>query len=441
MIRPTGISLFLLFIFLTVPAVALEMNLESVLSRALQSNKDLKLARAEIKLADARVTEAWSSVFPTISTDINYTRNLSQQFIYINGSFGGGSGPSRFSFTFKNELFMTAKLDQTLYSFGKVGTALKIAYNYEDYVKAVFMYQKEKILNSIREGFFRALVLKKILTLAVESESSARENYEQTRVKFESGVSSEYDLLQAEVRWRNAIPATLAARNNFELAINNLKAMIDMPVNEELTLTGSLDTLPPLPPMLPVENALERRADFKALLLEESMRQKNVDLEFANHLPNLSGTFSYSYSGRSDRFKLENDYDNYVVGVQLHIPIFSGGYTQAQVQKARVEVEKTRLQVEQTRQKVAIELSNIHLRLREAFERIQSAQKAVDAARRAFEIAKSRSESGRATQLELKDSRLFLDQARITELNARYDYIVAHLNWQLASGAYSRDSM
>ncbi len=440
MIRKTGIFFFLLIIFYSLPAMAVEMNLESVLNKALQSNKDLKMARAEIKLADARVTEAWSSVFPTISTDINYTRNLNQQFIYINGSFGGGTGPSRFSFTFKNELLMTTKLDQTLYSFGKVGTALKIAYNYEDYVKAVFAYQKQKILNNIRESFYRALVLEKILKLAVESENSARENYDQTRVKFESGVSSEYDLLQAEVRWRNAIPATLAARNNFEMAINNLKAMIDLPVNEELTLTGSLDSLPPLPPMLPVENALEQRADFKALLLEESMRQKNVDLEFANHLPNLSGTFSYSYSGRSDQFKMENDFGNYVVGVRLHIPIFSGGFTQAQVQKAQVEVEKTRLQVEQTREKVAIELSNIHLKLREAFERIHSAQKAVDAARRAFEIAKSRSESGQATQLELKDSRLFLDQARITELNARYDYIVAHLNWQLASGAYSGDT-
>ncbi len=437
----TAATGLLLTLFIILPVTALEMNLETVLNKALRSNKDLKMARADIRLADARVTEAWSSVFPTISTDINYTRNLSQQFIYINGSFGGGSGPSRFSFTFKNELLMTARLDQTIYSFGKVGTALKIAYNYEDYVKAVFVYQKEKILNSIREAFYRALVLKKILKLALESESSAKENFEQTRLKYESGVSSEYDVLQAEVRWRNAIPATLAARNNYEQAINNVKAMIDLPVSEELTLKGSLDTLPPLPPMLSTAAALERRADFKALLLEESMRQKNVDLEFANHLPNLSGTFSYSYSGRSDQFKLENDYDNYVVGVRLHIPIFSGGYTQAQVQKARVEVEKTRLQVEQTREKVAIELSNIHLKLREAYQRIQSAQKAVDAARRAFEIAKSRSESGQATQLELKDSRLFLDQARITELNARYDYLVAHLNWQLASGSYSMDAL
>jgi len=428
--------IFTLGLMCLLPLQGGPLTLEQALQKALEDNKELKLARADLQLADARVTEAWSSVFPHIATDINYTRNLSDQFIYINGGFGGQTGPTRFSFTFKNEYSLRTQLNQTLYSFGKVGTALDIAYDYEKYVRALFRYQKEQILIKVEEAFYQTWIARQIFQLARESEAAAKENYQRTKIQFESGVRSELALLQAEVRWRSAIPEALAARNGYELALNSLKNMLNIPVNDSLEVQGRLDLPDVLPAKVPLESALQKRPDFQARLLEARMRDKNVDLEFANHLPDLSGQLTYTYSGRSDAFKLENDYDNYVLGVSLHIPLFSGGYTSAQVQKARVDAAKTHIQVARLQDQIATELENVHLSLEESFKQIKSAERAVTAARRAYELANAQSQAGHVTQLELKDARIVWDQARIARLNALFTYQKALLKWRLVTGSY-----
>jgi len=433
--------LAMIFLLISASLMATELNLKQALSMAEKNNKNLKLVRAETRMADARVQEAWSSALPKISTDVNYTRNLKSQYFYINtggnGGFGGPGTPSRFSFSFKNEYNVTGKLDQTIYSFGKVGTALKIAYEYEDFVKANYNYQSQVILSGVKEAFYSVLVLQKIYLLAIDSEKSAHDNYLQTKDRYASGAVSEYDMLQAEVRWRDVVPEKISAQKNFKLSLNNFKIMLEIPISDTLSLNGNLDMLPPMPFAQKADSILASRDDLKAMQLEYAMRQKNVSLEFANHLPKLTGNFTYTYSGRSDLFKIENDEAFYTVGLHLHIPIFSGGFTSAQVQKAEVDAYKSKIRLQEQQEQVGVELINARLRLEEAFERIGGSTRNVAVARRAFEIAQTRVVNGISTQLELRDSRLLLDHARVNDLSARYDYIKAYLNWQKVTGRWN----
>jgi hypothetical protein len=118
---------------------AMELDLEAVIRLAKEQNKELKLARAEFRTADANVKEAWSQALPTIDATFNYNRNFKQTYFYVNT--GGGELPNRFSFSFNNEYSFNTTLKQTIYSFGKVGTALKIAYDYKYFVENQFSYQ------------------------------------------------------------------------------------------------------------------------------------------------------------------------------------------------------------------------------------------------------------------------------------------------------------
>jgi len=118
----------------------------------------------------------------------------------------------------------------------------------------------------------------------------------------------------------------------------------------------------------------------------------------------------------------------------LNIPIFSGGFTSAQVQKARIAVDQAEKRIELSQDQIRINLNNVELRMDESLSKIAASQKNVKTARRAFEIAESRVYNGLATQLELKDSRLLLDQAQITYLSAIYEYLEAYFDWELLTG-------
>ncbi len=431
--------LYIVFTFgLALSAMGRELSLNDALTLALAENKNIQIARADVQYSDALIKEAWSTALPQVNIAANYNRNLMDNFFYITVTDSlGNKSINKFDMTFKNQFALNAQLTQTIYSFGKIGTALDIAYDFESYSALQFEEQQNMILTQVKKAYYRTLLAAKVVEVAEESERSALENYENVKIRFEGGLVSEFDLLQAEVRWQNAIPNTLEAHKNYELATNNLKLLLNLPIQEPIEVKWDMESYPEKPEKLPVEQVLEIRPGYLALLLEQQMRRKNVKIEFANHLPTIYGSVNYTYAANSDEFRLDNDNDNLILGVGINFPIFSGGYTSAQVQKARIDVEKIDKQVELNQDNIRIDLQNVYLRMDEADSRIDAAQKSVNSARRAFEIAESRYNNGLATQLELKDSRIFLDQAQITYLTAIYAYLEAYFDWELLTGKVS----
>jgi len=421
------IAVFLLWLISA--AAARTLTLEAALELADKQNKEIRLAEQELLTARANIKEAWSAALPTLDASFGYNRNFRQTFFYVNGA-----DLEPFSFTFKNEYQFNAILRQTIYSFGKVGTALKIAYDYRSFVQNQYDDRKFRVIAEVKKAFYNVLLLKNILQVSKDSEESARSNYENTKARYESGTVSEFELLQAEVRWQNAIPDTMEAAKNYSLARNNLKSLLNLPIEERLNLEGTLEQALPFPETASFEQVLERRPDYTALQDELKMRTNNVRLEFAGHLPSLEGQLLYNYSAISDIFTLDNENKNLVLGISLNIPIFSGGLTSARVQKARVEVNKLKTVISQQEDRIRIELDNVNLRLEEARRRIAAAKTNVNSAQRAYEIAETRLQNGLATQLELKDSRVFLDQAQLNYYRAMYDYLSAYFDWEITAG-------
>ena len=179
------------------------------------------------------------------------------------------------------------------------------------------------------------------------------------------------------------------------------------------------------------------RPDFNALMWEKKLRQKNVSAMRSEFLPSLEGSLTYTYSAQSDEFKLEQENDNIIVGLSLNIPVFSGGSRIAGVKRANADVEKVSTRLAQAEDNIEVQLQNIQLQLQESRQRIEASHKAVESASRAFQIAETRAQNGLSTQVELKDSRVALDQAQVGYYGAIYDYLASYFSWEVATGRVS----
>ncbi len=266
---------------------------------------------------------------------------------------------------------------------------------------------------------------------------NARENFENVEKKFENGLVSEFEMLQAEVNWKNKIPETSQAKRNYEMGMIMLKTFAGIELETLLILEGNLDSYPAVPDSLGLETVLKQRADYNALLWERNLRKTNVSAQKSEFYPFLTGHFVYNFTSSSDKFDFDRKNSAYFVGVKLNIPIYTGGYTGAQVQKARIDLDRTDIKVLQSQDEVFRSIKNIRLRLREAYSRILSADKTRESAFRAFEIAETSADNGMATQLELADSRVQLELAVLNFYVATYDYLDAYYDWQLAIGQVS----
>ncbi|RQW06196.1 MAG: TolC family protein, partial [Calditrichaeota bacterium] len=411
-------------------------DLESILDLAQKNNKEIKLARSNLEFADALRTEAISQALPEINAQAAYNRNFMQnRFFFTVTDSAGIPRTESFTVSFDNDYQFNASLNQTLFGFGKIGNTIRAAGYYKTYSQLQFDAEYQNIITLIKKAFYQAILQQKVWEVTLESENSARDNYENVKIRYESGAVSEFELLQAETRWQNVIPTTTQARKNYEVALNNLKALVDIPLREEVELKGEFQTIPPLPDTLTYNEAFEKRPDYNALLWQQKFQEKRVAVEKSNHYPTLNGNLTYIYNASSNRFELENKNDNLILGVSLNIPIFSGFFTEAQVQKARIDVDRVKTQISKAHDDIRIELQNIYLRLREARQRIDAARKSIETAGRAFDIAETRVENGLATQLEFRESRVDLDRAQVTYYSAIYDYLDAYFDLERATGS------
>jgi outer membrane protein len=418
-------------------------NLQSFLSLVEQYNKDLELAEKELDLAKTQKKEAWSRALPNISAQGNYTRNLGRRFLYIDfpDFETGETTEQKFQISYWNEFGFNLAVSQTLFSFD-VGQALKAASQYQKLTDYMYDSQHQVVISFAKTAFYQTLLLKKVWEVAQESEANARENYEIMKKKYDNGMISKLQLLQAEVRWENIQPETIKAKRNYELALNNLKNFAGISTEEEITLEGNLDAFPSMPEEEPVERILEQRPDFNALQWEKELRGTDVKAQTADYYPELKANFVlYNLSALSDQFKLERKNITYWIGLSLNIPIWNGGQTAARVKRAKVELEKARIRIEKTKEAIFTELQNIYLRLEEAKARIDAGEKNVETAEKAFQIAESSARNGLATQLELKDARLLYDQAKVNYYSAIYDYLAAYFDWELATGKVNESDL
>lgn len=411
-------------------------DLESFLSLVENYNKDLKLAEKELDLAQVRKKQALADALPHVSASGNYIRNLGRRFLYIDfPDFETGETQlSKFQISYWNEFALNLGINQTLFSF-KVGNALKAAKQYQKFTDFMYDSQRQNVISFAKKAFYQTLLLKKVWEVIRSSEENAKENFLIVKKKYDNGLVSKLELLQAEARWENIVPDTIQAEGAYELALNNLKTFAGISILEEMTIEGSLDQYPAMPAVVPAESVLESRPDFNALQWEKELRASDVKAQKADYYPEVKANFVlYNLTATSDVFKLDRRNITYWVGLSLYIPIFQGGETAAQVKRANVELEKSRIRIEKTKEVIYNELRNIYLRLEEAQKRIVAGRKNMDTAEQAFQIAESSARNGLATQLELKDARLLADQAKLGYFSAIYDYLAAYFDWELATG-------
>lgn len=424
----------MLIILLLQNLPAQEYGLTEVLKMAEANNKTIQLARADLKTAAAEVKGAYSAALPKLDVNLGYNRNFKEsKFFFTVTDTSGREITQSFRTSFTNQYQANAVLRQTLLSL-QVGYGIQAARYFKRMNEEIFTFTRQQVLAQTKTAFYQTLLLQEVLLVARDSESSAKDNYDNIKVKFESGIVSEFDLLQAEVRWQNSIPETFQAAQQYELALNNLKVMIGFPLDQPMPLRGAIDQFPALPEMPGFEAVTAQRPDYNALIWQKKLQEKNVSAQKADRFPVLEGTLQYNYTAASDAFRLDNENDNYFLGLSLSIPLFSGGATSAQIRKARADLDRANTRIAEADDNIRIQLANLQLRMKEARERISATQKAVLSARRAFEIAETRVDNGLSTQVELKDSRVALDRAQLNYYSAVFDYLQAYFEWELATG-------
>jgi outer membrane protein TolC len=447
------------------------LSLADAVNRALSNSEEIRLARSQVELAETQVRSAKADAFPQLSANLGYTKTFASAF-----SGGGGfSLPDSLSFNpdstapiaeriryleehtptaglsglgalfgnlpFGQENAYSATLSGSapLYSGGRLGAARRVATEFLSAAQFQLQEQTADIALQVRSAYYRARTAQELVSISQAALEQAERFLASERLRQESGVASELDVLRAEVSLANLQPQLVSAQNAAAVATLDVKRLLDIPLTQPVRLTTPLDvpTAVAAADSALATSALAQRASIAAEERQVRIREEQVRIARSRYLPSVNLVVNY---GRqifpTTLFALNQDWrTDFTAGVQVSVPIFNGNRTAADVATAQVNLNQERLRLSQLRENVQVEYERARGERERARVSIQARQRTVEQAQRVYDLTVLRYEQGLASQLEVSDARLSLLQARTNLAQAVSDFQIADATLARALGA------
>ena len=418
-------------------AAAAEYDLAAYLAKVEAANPDLALARYDLEAAEQGVKQARSALLPAVAAQGGYTRNLGdieQPKAVAADPATGAFIYQEFDTNYDNELTLGLGVQQRIFD-AEALARFEQARKGRTAQLSVYEVTRRNIRSSAKSLYAQTQLAQAVVAVSEASERMAEENYRSAERKFRAGVTTELELLTAEVDWKSKIPASAEARKNAELALVSLKNLAGIPLAEGLSLTEDTSRLPEAPADPELEAVLAARPDYAASLLSKEIADISRRAAYGSFLPSVSGSFSYGYYlGEGSEILPKYDQTSAKLGLTMTLPLFAGGYRLSLMESARINQEKAATSIAKKRDSIERELVSVRLRLDEARRRVDSALLVESTARKAAELAKTSFANGLATQLQVTQAATNLDQALLGLHNARFQYKSAYYDWELVTG-------
>jgi len=269
-----------------------------------------------------------------------------------------------------------------------------------------------------------------------------------------AGRAARYDVLRARVERANLEPQLIQAANDRDIAVLNLKRLVNIPASRPVRLTSRLDSaaVRTLVQQVSQDTALvPNRGRVRAAELNARARRDLVSVARAELYPTVSIFFQSGYQafplanqlpggfgrletvpcapgtpeGRTCTAQNGGWFADRQIGVQLSLPVFDGLRAKSNIDLAQAQARVAELQLAQEREAVALEVESARAGLARARSLFEARRTNVAEADEAFRLASLRYGRGLSTQLEVSDAQLQLLTAQIDEARATYDLYLA----------------
>jgi protease secretion system outer membrane protein len=260
---------------------------------------------------------------------------------------------------------------------------------------------------------------------------------------FKYGEATRTDILDITSRYRLTQVEQMHHQNQHALALDQLSILIGRPALAEETLRLSsthFETFLAHSTRDATELAqwqLLAQQRSLELLVSESMyqlAQLQVKRLQAERYPKLSAFAQRQISNSNTETTVGQRYDTGSYGIELSLPIFSGGATTASIRQANARLEQSKYDWQKTQNSVKNEVRRQYLELSSSQERVQAYQLALDNIQGQIIATRYSLQGGERTLSDVLNAEQQHYQTQQDLLQAKYDFLKAWLGIRLATG-------
>jgi outer membrane protein len=408
----------------------LTLSLEDAVEMALKQNLDVSLAELNLRFLESQHRAIFGLGLPDVTLTGDYTRNFDRPPFFFSGNKSEVGSV--------NSLRAGVRLEQPIYSGGKLREGLQAARLGIEAGKEDLRGAKDEITLAVKSLFYSVLLASTTAAIQEDTLASAEEHLRTIKDRFNQGVDSDLTLLRQEVAVANVKPVVIQSRNLVDLSLTLLKDAMGIDVDRPVLLIGRLD---PAHRKLPTYTELSRLAldhhpEFQAAQRNAEAAKSLVRAAAGDRHPQLSLLADFQWYAESDDLSPgSNEMATSAAGwLRLRYPLFTGGEIRERVRQANLEYERAQTLANKLERSVRVAVKRNWLAVMEASERAESQESAIGQARRALEATEVRYKAGQSSQLELNDTTLALNRARMQHTQALHDFLAALAALERAAG-------
>ncbi len=459
--RYITLTLLLPFYFITIAGAQEKWDLRKCVEYALANNINIRQTDIQAKIADLTYKQAKQGIYPSL----NFSAGP---------AFNNGRNQDPTSFSLITQSFVSANMQlQTsveIFNWYSKKNSIIASQWQAEAAKASTDKLKNDIALTVANAYLQILLTKEQEKIAVVQLQQTQSQLSITRKLVNAGSLPELNAAELEAQVVRDSASYISARGNVEQATLTMKAYMS------LDAATPVEIATPAAGLIPIEKIADLQPETVYTLAIANLPQqrvnefnlkaakKNLEAARGSMYPTISayGSLSSGYNSRgteitgsqsfippigkvtvsgTDYIVYANQpYTSYTtgkttfpnqlnqnfrqsVGLNISVPIFSGGSLKTNWEKSKLNVKNSELQQEADNQKIKQDIYQAYNSAIVALEKFNASSKSVETSQRSFEFAKKRYDVGMLTTLEFITNQNNLFRAKLEYVANQFDYV------------------
>lgn len=464
----TGKKLALLIttvVLLSARAVAQQrynISAKEAVDIAFKNVADLKNAKLDYKIAEAKNKELTGLAYPQVSASLSGNHYLSLPLIQFpdatelsvydvlkregvkdgNGNTITSDGQfnvRNFSFFSPWNVQLGASVQQLLFE-PQVFVGLQARRTALESGDLQIKVVEDKVREAVYKSYYAVLISEKELVFIQESLKRLQKLSHDMDIMYQNGFAERLDIDKAQVSSNNTLAVESQLKNGIAIGYAALKMALGLNQSDTLVLTETLTSTNLKEGLLDDNFVYENRNEIKLLEKAKQLQQFDIKRHKLSYFPTVSAFYQYQKIGQRNSASVtaNNDpwfwYNTSQIGLSINVPIFDGFQKKQRIQQSRLTLEKVENTLDQAKKGIDLERTVAKNTLVNALLSLAVQEENMKLAERVYNSEKKKYEVGTGTSFSILSADTELQRAQSNYFKALYDAIIARVSYLKASG-------
>lgn len=397
------------------------MDLKQVYEAALAQDANIRASRAAADSGRERLPQARAGLMPQVSASVGRNNN---DLNSTAPNILGNPVTTNDKYLSDNK---TVQLRQPLVNMQR-WLQFQQAKSVVEEVEANLDRELQNLVLRVSGAYFETLMADEQLELVLAQKKTYTALVDAAKKGFAAGSGTRTDIDDAQSRLDMASAQELEARQNQDLTRRQLELLVNQPVNQVAKLNvEALKLSAPEPANLDAwtQKAEQASPEMKAMQARLDAARSEVSKSMAGHLPTLDAVAQWSNSGSENITRINSRYENKTLGLQLNIPIFSGGYVNSTIRQAVAEQTRAEESLEALRRDLGVRVHKEYRGVSEGVLRVRALEQAARSAEQMMKSTQMSFKAGSRTQLDVLNAQQQYTMALRDLAQGRFVYLMS----------------